>query len=41
MVEEVAAWEDERTAREARIPWTFTLAAARRKLRKIDPSSEV
>jgi hypothetical protein len=37
---EVAAWEKERNARHARIHWTFTLAAARRKLRKIYPSIE-
>jgi hypothetical protein len=41
MAEEVAAWESERNAREARIHWTFTLAAARRKLRKLYPSIEV
>jgi DDE superfamily endonuclease len=41
MAEEVAAWEGERNAREARIHWTFTLAAARRKLRKLYPSIEV
>jgi hypothetical protein len=40
MAEEVAAWESERNAREARIHWTFTLAAARRKLRKVYPSIE-
>jgi len=40
MAEEVAAWEAERNARKARIHWTFTLAAARRKLRKIYPSIE-
>ena len=37
---EVAAWESERNAREARIHWTFTLAAARQKLRKLYPSNE-
>jgi DDE superfamily endonuclease len=37
---EVAAWEKERNAREARMHWTFTLAAARRKLRKLYPSNE-
>ena len=37
---EVAAWEGTRNAREARIHWTFTLAAARRKLRKLYPSNE-
>ena len=40
MAEEVATWESERNAREAKIHWTFTLAAARRKLRKIYPSIE-
>jgi hypothetical protein len=40
IAEEVAAWEQERNAREARIHWTFTLAAARRKLRKVYPSIE-
>jgi hypothetical protein len=40
MAEEVAAWESERNDREAQIHWTFTLAAARRKLRKIYPSIE-
>ena len=37
---EVAPWEDKRNAQEARIHWTFTLAAARRKLRKLYPSIE-
>jgi hypothetical protein len=37
---EVAAWEDKRNARQARIHWTFTLAAARQKLRKLYPSIE-
>ena len=37
---EVAAWESGRNAREARIHWTFTLAAARQKLRKLYPSNE-
>jgi hypothetical protein len=41
MAEEIAAWENGRNAREARIHWTFTLAAARRKLRKLYPSIEV
>jgi len=35
---EVAAWEKRRNIARARIHWTFTLAAARRKLRKIYPS---
>jgi hypothetical protein len=38
---EVAAWEAKRNLAEARIHWTFTLAAARRKLRKTYPSIEV
>jgi DDE superfamily endonuclease len=37
---EVAAWETKRNARQAHIHWTFTLAAARRKLRKVYPSNE-
>jgi hypothetical protein len=38
--QEVAAWERKRNARQARIHWTFTLAAARRKLHKLYPSIE-
>jgi hypothetical protein len=37
---EVAAWERERNQRKARIHWSFTLAAARLKLRKLYPSNE-
>jgi hypothetical protein len=37
---EVANWEGERNASQARIHWTFTLAAARRKLSKLYPSIE-
>jgi len=37
---EVAPWEDERNARQARMHWTFTLAVARQKLRKLYPSNE-
>lgn len=37
---EVAAWESKRNAQEARIHWTFTLAAARQKLQKLYPSNE-
>ena len=40
MAEEVAAWENARNARKARIHWTFTLAVARQKLRKLYPSIE-
>jgi hypothetical protein len=37
---EVAAWERKRNDRKARIHWSFTLAAARLKLRKVYPSNE-
>jgi hypothetical protein len=37
---EVTAWEERRNRAEARIHWTFTLAAARRKLRRVYPSIE-
>jgi len=37
---EVAPWESKRNAQQARIHWTFTLAAARQKLRKLYPSNE-
>jgi hypothetical protein len=37
---EVAAWETKRNDRKARIHWTFTLTAARHKLRKLYPSIE-
>ena len=40
MGREVAAWEDKRNTQQARIHWTFTLAAARRKLQKLYPSIE-
>ena len=40
IAKEVASWEARRNAQEARIHWTFTLAAARRKLRKLYPSIE-
>jgi hypothetical protein len=40
MAEEVAAWENERNARKAQIHWTFTLAVARQKLRKLYPPIE-
>ena len=36
----VAAWENPRNARRARIHWSFTLAAARHKLRNLYPSIE-
>jgi hypothetical protein len=38
---EVAAWEKKRNDGEIRIHWTFTLAAARRKLQKLYPSIKV
>lgn len=37
---EVETWEKKRNRMQARIHWTFTLAAARRKLRKLYPSIE-
>ena len=37
---QVAAWESTRNAKTARIHWTFTLAVARQKLRKLYPSIE-
>ena len=37
---EVAAWERKRNSAKARIHWTFTLAAARRKMQKVYPSIE-
>ena len=37
---EVAPWQSKRNAQEARIHWTFTLAVARQKLRKLYPSNE-
>ena len=37
---EVAPWEAKRNARKARMHWTFTLAVARQKLRKLYPSNE-
>lgn len=37
---EVGAWEARRNAMKARIHWTFTLTAARHKLRKLYPSNE-
>jgi DDE superfamily endonuclease len=40
MAREVTAWEDDRNDRRVRIHWTFTLAAARRKLHKCYPSNE-
>jgi len=36
--EEVAAWENACNARKARVHWTFTIAVARQKLRKLYPS---
>jgi hypothetical protein len=40
IAQEVAAWEDKRNAQGVRIHWTFTLAVARQKLRKLYPSNE-
>ncbi len=40
IAQEVAAWESKRNVRRTRIHWTFTLTAARQKLRKLYPSIE-
>ena len=40
MANEVAAWVKKRNAQKAKIHWTFTLAVARQKLRKVYPSIE-
>ena len=37
---EVAAWQGARNARRVRVHWTFTLAVARQKLRKLYPTIE-
>jgi hypothetical protein len=41
LASEVAAWELKRNTRKARIHWSFTLAVARQKLRKVYPTIEV
>ena len=40
LADEVAAWVARRNAEKAKIHWTFTLAVARQKLRKLYPSIE-
>ena len=40
LTNEVAVWEKRRNASQSRIHWTFTLAAARQKMRKTYPSNE-
>jgi hypothetical protein len=40
LADEVAAWVATRNAQRAKIHWTFTLAVARQKLRKLYPSIE-
>ena len=37
---EVAPWEQARNAKQVRVHWTFTVAAARQKLKKLYPSIE-
>ena len=37
---ELAAWQDERNARKARVRWTFDVPAARAKLKRIYPANE-
>jgi len=36
----VAPWEEARNAKGIRVHWTFTVAAARQKLKKLYPSVE-
>lgn len=40
VVGQVGPWETERNARQVRTHWTFILAIARQKLRKVYPSIE-
>lgn len=40
LANEVAAWEKDRNERQCRIHWTFTIAAARKKLAKLYPTFE-
>ncbi len=40
VAEQVAPWEEARNAKGIRVHWTFTVAAARRKLQKLYPSVE-
>ena len=37
---QVAPWEEARNAKQVRVHWTFTVAAARRKMKKLYPSIE-
>ena len=39
LCKEVAAWEEERNRKEAKIHWTFTITVARNKLKKLYPIS--
>ena len=40
LAHEVAAWQHQRNRKSARVHWTFTLAVARQKLRKLYPTIE-
>jgi hypothetical protein len=40
LAHEVAVWQDQRNHKRVRVHWTFTLAAARQKLRKLYPTIE-
>ncbi len=40
MRQEIAAWEDARNAKRAKIHWTFTISAARVKLQRLYPSHQ-
>jgi hypothetical protein len=38
MTSEVAVWEEDRNSNRSQIDWQFTTAAARKKLKRLDPS---
>jgi hypothetical protein len=38
---EIAAWEHQRNAEQATIPWRFSVTAARKNLKKLYPSPQV
>jgi DDE superfamily endonuclease len=40
VAQQVAPWEEARNAKQVRVHWTFTVAAARQKLKKLYPSIE-
>ncbi len=40
MRQEIAAWEEERNAKQAKLHWTFTISATRVKLKRLYPSNQ-